>query len=187
MRPRGRETPCFNSKAMFDKKAYSKAYYERNREARKAYQRARYAARSEQEKAYQKEYRARRKAELKAQRDAKYAANPEPARARQRLYSRRKSGMLNATDETRSGPCEVCLVEYDSLHLDHDHVTGIIRVWLCSVCNRAIGLLKDNPETMRRAAEYVEKERSNEQCNREADDGEGCVGDVEQRGRPRAA
>jgi hypothetical protein len=30
------------------------------------------------------------------------------------------------------------------LHLDHDHVTGKFRGWLCSSCNRGIGLLHDS-------------------------------------------
>lgn len=172
---------------MFDKKAYSKAYYERNRESKKAYQRERYAARSEEEKAYQKEYRARRKAELKAQRDAKYAANPEPARARQRVYNRKKSGMLNPPAESRSGACEVCKREFDSLHLDHDHSTGIIRGWLCSGCNTAIGLMRDDPSTMRAAALYVETRGKNVTSTGETDDGKGHALDSGGSGRQRAA
>ena len=42
------------------------------------------------------------------------------------------------------------------LNLDHCHATGKVRGWLCHNCNRALGLLQDSPELMRRAAEYVE-------------------------------
>ena len=43
------------------------------------------------------------------------------------------------------------------LAVDHCHITGIIRGLLCSNCNRAIGLLKDNPRLLRGAADYLEK------------------------------
>ena len=45
------------------------------------------------------------------------------------------------------------------LAVDHDHNTGTVRGLLCCNCNRGIGLLKDNPEWLRRAAEYIEKDR----------------------------
>ncbi len=48
------------------------------------------------------------------------------------------------------------------LVIDHCHSTGAIRGLLCSNCNTAIGLLSDNPEIIRKAADYLEKERSNE-------------------------
>lgn len=43
-----------------------------------------------------------------------------------------------------------------SLAVDHDHDTGAIRGLLCSNCNRAIGLMRDNPELLRAAADYLE-------------------------------
>lgn len=39
--------------------------------------------------------------------------------------------------------------------VDHCHDTGKIRGILCSQCNRGIGLLQDNPDIMRKAADYV--------------------------------
>lgn len=39
--------------------------------------------------------------------------------------------------------------------VDHDHVTGRVRGLLCEHCNRAIGLLKDDPEIIAAAARYV--------------------------------
>ena len=45
------------------------------------------------------------------------------------------------------------------LHVDHDHVTGAVRALLCNECNRALGYLRDDPNLMRAAAEYVELHR----------------------------
>ena len=39
--------------------------------------------------------------------------------------------------------------------IDHDHVTGKVRGLLCSDCNRGIGFLRDNPDILKRAAEYL--------------------------------
>jgi Recombination endonuclease VII len=41
------------------------------------------------------------------------------------------------------------------LNVDHDHVNGRVRGLLCGNCNRAIGLLDENPELFDRAKEYV--------------------------------
>ena len=56
----------------------------------------------------------------------------------------------------QNGRCAICH-EPGKLHIDHDHATGRLRGMLCGSCNRAIGLLKDNPERMRSAAYYVER------------------------------
>jgi hypothetical protein len=42
--------------------------------------------------------------------------------------------------------------------LDHSHITGKIRGWLCDNCNTAIGKLKESPEVLRRAADWVEND-----------------------------
>jgi len=47
----------------------------------------------------------------------------------------------------------------EKLAVDHDHVTGKVRKLLCHNCNRALGLFKDNPELMRKAAAYVEEHK----------------------------
>lgn len=59
-----------------------------------------------------------------------------------------------------NGLCEICNKPNTSnvkgsLSVDHDHSTGKVRGLLCDKCNRAIGLLGDNPELLLKAAEYL--------------------------------
>lgn len=42
-------------------------------------------------------------------------------------------------------------------HLDHDHSTNKLRDFIHRNCNLAIGLLEDDPNLCRLAAEYIEK------------------------------
>ena len=50
--------------------------------------------------------------------------------------------------------CLICCKD-KPLHVDHCHKTGVVRGLLCGSCNRAIGLLKDNPKTILSAAKYI--------------------------------
>ena len=45
------------------------------------------------------------------------------------------------------------------LSIDHCHTTNVVRGLLCSACNRGIGLLQDNPDTLRKAAAYLDVSR----------------------------
>lgn len=72
-------------------------------------------------------------------------------------------GVLDIYDKLfkeQQGRCAVCGSpengRYKHLSIDHDHSNGRIRGLLCNNCNRGLGLLKDNPEVLRKAAEYVE-------------------------------
>jgi hypothetical protein len=43
------------------------------------------------------------------------------------------------------------------LAIDHCHTSGRVRGILCSRCNLTLGLFEDNPDTIRRLAEYAAK------------------------------
>lgn len=56
--------------------------------------------------------------------------------------------------EDQGGVCPLCLGPPE--HVDHDWSTNNIRGVLCSQCNMGLGSFRDNPEALRRAADYVE-------------------------------
>ena len=56
-------------------------------------------------------------------------------------------------DDLLSNPCEIC--GGVATDVDHDHETGHIRGALCGPCNTGIGRLRDDPELVARAAEYL--------------------------------
>jgi len=43
--------------------------------------------------------------------------------------------------------------------LDHDHLTGLFRGWICHSCNRTLGGLKDDFGTLDRIKTYLKKGR----------------------------
>lgn len=61
--------------------------------------------------------------------------------------------------EKQNGVCAICgnACAHFSLAVDHCHQTGEIRGLLCSQCNRGLGLFRDEPERLRKAAEYLER------------------------------
>jgi hypothetical protein len=74
---------------------------------------------------------------------------------------------LETLKESQGGACFLCSSEgfvmspngVEKLVVDHDHDTGEVRKLLCHNCNRGLGLFKDNPDLLRRAAAYVEDHR----------------------------
>lgn len=77
-----------------------------------------------------------------------------------------KSGIAQTEYErllaAQDGACAICRqtdIKGNRNHvrffLDHDHKTGRRRGLLCFSCNRAIGLLGDDPDRLLRAAAYV--------------------------------
>jgi hypothetical protein len=63
--------------------------------------------------------------------------------------------VLLAHQEHRCAVCDGPLIGKTKVCVDHNHSTGKVRGLLCDGCNRGIGLLKDNPVVLGRAAQYV--------------------------------
>jgi hypothetical protein len=81
-------------------------------------------------------------------------------------YNLKKYGLTVKTYDAllakQSGLCAVChgpaVGKGDQLSVDHDHMTGRVRGLLCHHCNAALGHLFDDPNLLRQAAIYLEKE-----------------------------
>lgn len=60
----------------------------------------------------------------------------------------------------QQGCCAICSTRFTcrkDINVDHNHSTGQIRQLLCKDCNRGIGIFKENPIFLHRAAEYINK------------------------------
>ena len=68
-----------------------------------------------------------------------------------------------ATDEyealykNQEGRCAICLLNFDTLHVDHNHCTGSVRGLLCRHCNMALGVFKDDTKRLLRAVSYLKE------------------------------
>lgn len=60
----------------------------------------------------------------------------------------------------QSGLCAICDSPLRDVATDHDHETGRVRAILCSGCNSGIGLLREDPEILRKAIAYLEHHRA---------------------------
>ena len=60
----------------------------------------------------------------------------------------------------KDAQCAVCATT-DSIHIDHNHATGQIRGFLCGNCNRAVGLLQDNPVYVSNLVAYLQHYHGN--------------------------
>ncbi|WP_207945268.1 endonuclease VII domain-containing protein [Actinomadura rubrisoli] len=55
----------------------------------------------------------------------------------------------------QGGVCVICLRE-PAKHVDHSHLTGVVRGILCFKCNGALGQFHDDPRCLGDAADYLE-------------------------------
>ena len=55
----------------------------------------------------------------------------------------------------------------DKLQLDHCHITGKFRGWLCYSCNLGLGKLRDSVELLQRGIKYLKGEIENEEDKQE--------------------
>lgn len=83
------------------------------------------------------------------------------------MHRARRYGLSNEelAELDKGVPCAICGDGADTV--DHCHVTGLIRGYLCTDCNLSLGKMRDDPERLRRAADYLEKAKRLQ----ESDDG----------------
>jgi len=58
--------------------------------------------------------------------------------------------------KTQNGQCAICKKPLKKAQIDHKHFNGLIRGLLCWLCNKILGLSRDNPKLLRDAAIYLE-------------------------------
>lgn len=67
----------------------------------------------------------------------------------------------------QEGECAICHRHETnlkrSLCIDHDHTTGLARGLLCSMCNSALGYLRDDEDCLLEAIRYLRKWKSSPQ------------------------
>jgi hypothetical protein len=91
------------------------------------------------------------------------AANPQKREAWARsAWLRRRYGITIADYDallaTQDGVCAACGGKDQNgrrLAVDHCHETGRVRGLLCDFCNRAVGLLRNDPATAEGVARYL--------------------------------
>ena len=66
----------------------------------------------------------------------------------------------DAMFDKQGGACKICRTPWiegmKRFPVDHDHRTNAVRGILCDSCNRAIGLMNDDPARLMSAASYIE-------------------------------
>lgn len=93
----------------------------------------------------------------------------DPNRSTRRRYKTlRKYGLVEQQYiellAAQKNVCAICQISspgdsrFGRLSIDHEHKTGKVRGLLCAKCNKAIGLLHDDPEIARRVVAYLSKE-----------------------------
>ena len=92
---------------------------------------------------------------------------PKNAEARRRHHLKKTYGLsleeYNQKLVTQNGVCAICKQpelsirrgSYKSLDVDHNHETGEIRGLLCSACNAALGLLKEDAQRIESLLAYL--------------------------------
>ncbi len=62
--------------------------------------------------------------------------------------------------QDQKNSCLICNRELDqSACVDHCHTTGKVRGLLCRQCNMALGLLKDNIDSLENAINYLKRNK----------------------------
>jgi hypothetical protein len=80
-----------------------------------------------------------------------------PDYVRQWTKKKREASHVRLAGRPKPAACEVCGRTNKRIHYDHSHLTGEFRGWICLGCNIAVGQMEDNPEFLRKLADYLER------------------------------
>lgn len=100
-----------------------------------------------------------------ARRREHYLANRSDALQKRRAYGLSRYGITveqyDAMLAAQNGVCAICFNATGEkkyrLSVDHDHTTGRVRGLLCGGCNVTLGHMKDDPQLLYQAMDYLRK------------------------------
>lgn len=107
------------------------------------------------ESARMREYRAANLEQVRAADRAAYAAKADKIRLTN-MCRNYKISNAQAQAVVAHRRCDICRRDCKVV-VDHCHVAGAPRGVLCSSCNAGLGQFRDQPDVLRRAAEYIEQ------------------------------
>lgn len=110
---------------------------------------------------YNKQWVAANRDKVNAYTEKYREANRDKVNEGSRLAMQAKAAAKQRVREDEIGRprpeyCEACSRKCITV-FDHCHTTSKGRGWLCQTCNLAIGNAYDNPDTLRKLAEYLER------------------------------
>jgi hypothetical protein len=114
------------------KKLQNKKYREENKEYFENYRKQN----AEKFAEYRKAWKLKNRSKIRTE---KYDLTPEE---------------FESLEQQQQSKCKICETDC-SLVIDHCHSTNKVRGLLCNSCNIALGFMKDNPNTLIKAAEYL--------------------------------
>lgn len=143
---------------------YNKTYYKRKHAEILAQKKMYYAKNKDQLVAKMAASRKGKELQAAANTRAWYSKNTNRAKETATLIRLRNTYGLTpekfaALVDNQKGLCAICGLRPRKLCVDHCHNTLKVRGLLCRKCNSGIGLLRDSPQLLKRALEYLtEKE-----------------------------
>ena len=97
--------------------------------------------------------------------------NPEKWTALNRKSDLKRYGITAdefvSMSKAQGDVCAICsgkqtAKRHPNLSVDHDHDTGEVRALLCVKCNTGLGMFRDSPELLEKAALYLRKHKKSE-------------------------
>lgn len=108
-----------------------------------------------------KRYREANKEQISKRRQTRYFSHQPEVRKHNALKANYGIGLdeYQTMYEAQNGCCGICFKPYETLDVDHDHVTNEVRGLLCQRCNKGIGLLLEDETILKSAITYLGKKK----------------------------
>jgi hypothetical protein len=115
----------------------------------------------DQVRAYSRQYHAKHNKHCRRRNSDWKKRNPEKVKAHNLKQYGLTYEQYQEMGDACGWRCQICGTHKDEtkdgrFHVDHCHDTQVVRGLLCGLCNRGLGMFSDNPELIRKAADYLE-------------------------------